>query len=1353
MPTEPANPWQNLARKDIESLICFYDPAKNDYLNNLQTDGCYSLWNTLCDDSLRFAYLADEVGMGKTYQALGIVGLLHYLKPDAKVVILCPNHEMQKQWSADWHGFFKEKFCPGGIDGGLKSLRIEANGTQGFESSVQPLLCENLNQFAASLITTQHTAFILRYSSFSLPIRVSEWKSFHDNRNAEVNIAQLEQEFRKCLEDVCPVSDEILRDANPKPSDRLNMDAASKCFLDIYARCLADLVNTFSPDLIVWDEAQYLRTDAGRNESMRAIFRELHQTGTRHLFLSATPAHRDVSDIEKLNHLFADETRKSGSLISIKHDPCDPQAFRRSVGRWMVRRERSFAQKGKMAYRHFQEEPVDLFAQNQSPLYALTFSVMQKNLVKLLAGNNNRFRIGEISCHESARASIEGAMAGINRTSGKEVDGEESSILEESSARHQPEPIDEAYLRDIGASFRALQQLGPREKARELPHAKLDYEIRVLAQRCLENGAVTKELVFVRRVATVDELADGLLREFQGILDKRIQALGVEPHEYWGLGTDDEDVDLGGNLQDESDEQTESFGAVDELPYFKALSAVKGNLGRLTQYRNTLSDLKASTIRFLLVDEQEMGSQEIALWNRFLMVLGVSVEGELYQSFKADSNKALLLRRCVAHSIRFTDILVDLDILRRQNRSGYVERWLDMMENPPVDVAQYFANVRIKLRGWIEHFDTIVNKCFKGGGPHNSYHDIAQRVAGFFRGLSPVARRSGRRKDENAVIQFKFPIAPNVLICTDVLREGVNLHLFCDRISHYGIAWNSGDLEQRIGRVERADSLFERRILKDARYQLSVTFPYLAKTLDERQVKKAIRKKKEVDGLFSIIPPKETGVCDDSREAIPTTTVSESHFKELRPEQPEWEQCRNAVADTWLANIRCNLKKWSYALSLAHQLVSTVSLNFQGFNYTCCRMVGMLDLMVIEWEKLSGRNKPPIWNVCDRQMSGVFERKRQWKTVRSMYIPLGQVLTQKMLELFWANADAGLSATLPEGQYDGFTYCGTRRAHRREHALMHPTTPEKNRQQVSYHCRWGMGHALVSTVVEIVEMGEQDKKPEELASDINKCLPFGCATLLDGCLLLVFPQPPRVMWAPETNVRLAEQLARWADRHQWVFQRGEDDEPFHGLPVAGIADMNTSEAIAVIKSLKSWCEDLCADIGAEFDSPLRWRNLSFNKVIEHGVISCASEMQTISKIGKYQIAFSVSRLDGKPEEKQIIFYLSAKLANMRVVQGDMSDSWDFLSRSGNYEKWLGDDFTTLVDGPGVHYAIWERMDGHQVRCLRLTFPVVAMEWSGGRKEWIPYIAKLASKQLLNVVFQYNQVAGKMKSLDALLKAP
>lgn len=51
-----------------------------------------------------------------------------------------------------------------------------------------------------------------------------------------------------------------------------------------------------------------------------------------------------------------------------------------------------------------------------------------------------------------------------------------------------------------------------------------------------------------------------------------------------------------------------------------------------------------------------------------------------------------------------------------------------------------------------------------------------------------------------------------MLITTDVLQEGEDLHLFCSRVYHYGLSWTPSSMEQRVGRIDRVRSHTHRRL-------------------------------------------------------------------------------------------------------------------------------------------------------------------------------------------------------------------------------------------------------------------------------------------------------------------------------------------------------------------------------------------------------------------------------------------------------------------------------------------------------------------------------------------------------------
>ncbi len=85
---------------------------------------------------------------------------------------------------------------------------------------------------------------------------------------------------------------------------------------------------------------------------------------------------------------------------------------------------------------------------------------------------------------------------------------------------------------------------------------------------------------------------------------------------------------------------------------------------------------------------------------------------------------------------------------------------------------------------------------------------------------------------------FNSPLLPEVLICTTVGQEGIDLHRHCRHVVHYDLAWNPAVLEQRTGRVDRIGSktFRERAAAPDDPEPavLDVGVPFLAATYDER---------------------------------------------------------------------------------------------------------------------------------------------------------------------------------------------------------------------------------------------------------------------------------------------------------------------------------------------------------------------------------------------------------------------------------------------------------------------------------------------------------------------------------------
>jgi ERCC4-related helicase len=83
---------------------------------------------------------------------------------------------------------------------------------------------------------------------------------------------------------------------------------------------------------------------------------------------------------------------------------------------------------------------------------------------------------------------------------------------------------------------------------------------------------------------------------------------------------------------------------------------------------------------------------------------------------------------------------------------------------------------------------------------------------------------------QRLMLAFNTPFFPEVLVASSVLAEGVDLHLSCRFVIHHDLSWNPSTLEQRTGRVDRIGAKAE-MVAKP----IEVFLPYIGGTQDEKQ--------------------------------------------------------------------------------------------------------------------------------------------------------------------------------------------------------------------------------------------------------------------------------------------------------------------------------------------------------------------------------------------------------------------------------------------------------------------------------------------------------------------------------------
>ena len=181
-----------------------------------------------------------------------------------------------------------------------------------------------------------------------------------------------------------------------------------------------------------------------------------------------------------------------------------------------------------------------------------------------------------------------------------------------------------------------------------------------------------------------------------------------------------------------------------------------------------------------------------------------------------------------------------------------------------------------------EAFDHLVSVNFPEA-PSRPLPELARLYGITLQKQVPVGRMSGG-VNQRLVRQFRMPGFPLVLVTTDVLQEGEDLHTFCRRVVHYGIAWTPSAMEQRTGRVDRIGGLVQRRLdgspePASADTLIQVYYPHLRDTVELLQVRRVLRR---LNRFLRLIHRGDGAVGADGH-AIDTTRALLEELEDLPP--------------------------------------------------------------------------------------------------------------------------------------------------------------------------------------------------------------------------------------------------------------------------------------------------------------------------------------------------------------------------------------------------------------------------------------------------------------------------------------
>jgi superfamily II DNA or RNA helicase len=902
----------------------------------------------------RVAYLADEVGMGKTYVALGALALFRHFEPGFRVLIIAPRENIQKKWQKELSNFVAHNVR-------FADMRVAAPDGR----PARPLVsCGNLLELANEAILDPYRDFFVRMTSFSLALGKTgeDWKKTRD-------------ELRHHL----PWLGNEAFDLRSKEQFKRNFARALCCALPKF-------------DLVIVDEAHNLKhgfsaSSSARNQVLGEAFGR-HLDGDapdarlfpgygpraeRVLFLSATPLDETYRHVWNQLDLFG----LAGPFGELR-DKDVPDARKKEVaGQFLVRRVTSIRVAGrehtKNMYRRewraggvaTHDEPIRIEDERQRLIVAL----VQKKVSEILSGKkfNRSFQIGMLASFES-----------FLETAGLKRDDDQPPVFDDS------EQTDVALERD-GIDVRDLNRLARHYRqtfGREMPHPKMDAVVDNLASAWLTGK---KALVFVRRVASVKELKrklderydewliptlrgrlpeavraelDGVVaryrseRELAGASRHGVDAPSgadgaereIEDHggnetffAWFFRGAGPKDVVSGANIQARfikasgayatffadnhvmdllgasPGKVVASLAAALGLSGPDAIQELRQRAGRYISKRAKvvtraarMEAAQAAALELLRERGGELALRAGIVWEeryrtsvlhahatdappeiataleratfftalrgperaalRALIWPAARIDGSDADAFREQFREQELRAQFLATAARLGHAFIDLYVAAMAGRASIkvgrsdeldpeerdqdankggerlLTEYLDLLEAQRVSPSPAWGALR-ELTEIAANFELIIDVNAPDART-DTLEESTRHVASLLRQQQPIGGMAGH-VNQTLVRQFRMPGYPFVLVTTDLLQEGEDLHTFCSSVHHYGISWTPSAMEQRIGRIDRVRSQTDRRLATldrepDGEDWLQVHFPFLQDTVELLQVERVL---------------------------------------------------------------------------------------------------------------------------------------------------------------------------------------------------------------------------------------------------------------------------------------------------------------------------------------------------------------------------------------------------------------------------------------------------------------------------------------------------------------------------------
>lgn len=424
------------------------------------------------------AYVADEVGLGKTYVALATVALMRHYKPDLRVLYILPKENLQRKWINETRKFARNNVR-------FQDLRVRGIDDRPVQQLVH---CNNLRELMEEAVLDPDRDFYVRLSSFSIAHQ-------HNKDQAAEQWRLYRQAIARHL---------------PWMEERGLLSLRSKEeFKDTFAIALNLLLPRF--DLVVVDEGHNLKHgfgDAvatrnrvlglamGRDPSLvdRSVFKHYGPRAQKVLFLSATPLEGSYTQLWNQLDLFGKGQRFRGLTGDGTEEEKQAEARKfliRRVNRMKFAGQEHTKNQYRREWRNGGVQCFDEPMRVENDRQRLVVALVQKKVSELLGDPkfNKRFQIGMLASFESF---LQTAKLGEDQGTFDDAEQTQDHL--------EREGIDVHQLNRLARDYRHVFD-------QELPHPKMEALVDRLAD-LWRSGE--KALVFVRRVHSVTELKNKL---------------------------------------------------------------------------------------------------------------------------------------------------------------------------------------------------------------------------------------------------------------------------------------------------------------------------------------------------------------------------------------------------------------------------------------------------------------------------------------------------------------------------------------------------------------------------------------------------------------------------------------------------------------------------------------------------------------------------------------------------------------------------------------------------------------------------------------------------------------------------